>query len=69
MESIRNPQSHLCVWNGSGCRVRPGHPPAGVVAILPAIIVMQTFRARHEARVLEAAFGDAYREYRRNTWF
>ncbi|MGA2923047.1 MAG: hypothetical protein ABSE28_18220 [Candidatus Sulfotelmatobacter sp.] len=36
---------------------------------LPAIIVMQTFRARHEARVLEAAFGDAYPEHRRNTWF
>jgi|ERR1035438_5353761 protein-S-isoprenylcysteine O-methyltransferase Ste14 len=36
---------------------------------LPAIIVMQTVRARREARVLEAAFGDAYREYRRNTWF
>jgi protein-S-isoprenylcysteine O-methyltransferase Ste14 len=36
---------------------------------LPAIILMQTFRARHEARALEAAFADAYREYRRNTWF
>jgi len=33
METNRNPQSHLCVWNGSGCRVRPGHPPAGVVAV------------------------------------
>ncbi len=34
-----------------------------------AIIVMQTFRAKNEGRVLEAAFGDAYREYRRKTWF
>jgi protein-S-isoprenylcysteine O-methyltransferase Ste14 len=34
-----------------------------------ALIVMQTLRARREAKVLEAAFGDAYREYRRNTWF
>ena len=34
-----------------------------------AFIVMQTLRARREAKVLEAAFGDAYREYRRNTWF
>jgi protein-S-isoprenylcysteine O-methyltransferase Ste14 len=41
----------------------------GLWLFLPAIIVMQTFRSRHEARVLEAAFGDAYREYRRNTWF
>ena len=37
--------------------------------LLLAIVVMQTLRARREARVLEAAFGDAYREYRRKTWF
>jgi protein-S-isoprenylcysteine O-methyltransferase Ste14 len=30
---------------------------------------MQIWRARREAQVLEAAFGDAYREYRRKTWF
>jgi protein-S-isoprenylcysteine O-methyltransferase Ste14 len=34
-----------------------------------ALIVMQTLRAHREAKVLEAAFGDAYREYRRKTWF
>ncbi len=34
-----------------------------------ALIIMQTFRARREAKVLEAAFGDAYRDYRRKTWF
>ncbi len=37
--------------------------------LLAAIIIMQTLRARREAQVLEAAFGDAYREYRRKTWF
>jgi len=37
--------------------------------IVPLMIVMQTLRAHREARVLEAAFGDAYREYRRKTWF
>ena len=37
--------------------------------LLLAIIVVQTLRARREAQVLEAAFGDAYREYRRKTWF
>lgn len=37
--------------------------------ILLPVIVMQTVRARREAKVLEAAFGDAYREYRRKTWF
>lgn len=36
---------------------------------LPVLIVGQTIRARREARVLEAAFGEAYREYRRKTWF
>jgi len=37
--------------------------------LLLALIVMQTLRAHREAQVLEAAFGDAYREYRRKTWF
>lgn len=38
-------------------------------AALVVVIIAQTMRARREARVLEAAFGDAYREYRRKTWF
>jgi protein-S-isoprenylcysteine O-methyltransferase Ste14 len=37
--------------------------------VLVAGIVGQTIRARREARVLETAFGDEYREYRRKTWF
>jgi protein-S-isoprenylcysteine O-methyltransferase Ste14 len=37
--------------------------------VVLAIAVMQALRASREAKVLEAAFGDAYREYRRNTWF
>jgi protein-S-isoprenylcysteine O-methyltransferase Ste14 len=37
--------------------------------LLVAIVVMQTLRARREAEVLETAFGDAYREYCRKTWF
>jgi protein-S-isoprenylcysteine O-methyltransferase Ste14 len=36
---------------------------------LAAIVTMQIVRARREARVLEAAFGDAYRDYRARTWF
>lgn len=36
---------------------------------LPVILPMQVIRARAEAKVLEDKFGDAYREYRRNTWF
>jgi len=37
--------------------------------LLLFIVIMQIVRARREAQVLEAAFGDAYREYRRKTWF
>jgi protein-S-isoprenylcysteine O-methyltransferase Ste14 len=37
--------------------------------LIVIVIVGQTLRARREARVLEAAFGDAYRDYRRKTWF
>jgi protein-S-isoprenylcysteine O-methyltransferase Ste14 len=37
--------------------------------LLLAVFVMQIVRARREASVLETAFGDAYREYRRKTWF
>jgi protein-S-isoprenylcysteine O-methyltransferase Ste14 len=36
---------------------------------LVIMVIVQTLRARREARVLEAAFGDAYREYRRRAWF
>ena len=36
---------------------------------LVVVIILQTIRARREARVLEVAFGDAYREYRRKSWF
>ena len=44
---------------------------AGVFLFLVflALIPMQIFRAKNEARVLENAFGDEYREYRRKTWF
>ena len=37
--------------------------------ILVIIIPMQVVRARAEARVLEAKFGDEYRAYRARTWF
>ncbi len=36
---------------------------------LVVVIILQTIRAHREARVLEVAFGDAYREYRRKSWF
>ena len=42
--------------------------PEGLLIFL-AIIPMQIIRARKESAVLEAAFGDQYREYKRQTWF
>jgi protein-S-isoprenylcysteine O-methyltransferase Ste14 len=37
--------------------------------VLVIIVPMQIVRARKEAQVLEAQFGDAYRAYRSRTWF
>jgi protein-S-isoprenylcysteine O-methyltransferase Ste14 len=43
--------------------------PWWVLPVLLLIIFIQVLRARNEARVLEARFGDAYRQYRSRTWF
>jgi len=43
--------------------------PWWCLLFLALIIVMQVWRAHNEARVLEAKFGDAYRQYRAKTWF
>ena len=40
-----------------------------LLAVALVGIPVQVWRARREDRVLEAAFGDAYRAYRRRTWF
>jgi protein-S-isoprenylcysteine O-methyltransferase Ste14 len=40
-----------------------------LLAVLLVLIPMQIVRARREAAVLEAKFGDPYREYRKRTWF
>jgi protein-S-isoprenylcysteine O-methyltransferase Ste14 len=77
-------QAHQLVTHGIYSKIRnPIYVSGGVMLagfvlvlhrpvlwlVLLALIVMQTLRARREAQVLEAAFGDAYREYRRKTWF
>ncbi len=40
-----------------------------LLAVLLVLIPLQIIRARREAAVLEAKVGDAYREYRNQTWF
>jgi protein-S-isoprenylcysteine O-methyltransferase Ste14 len=64
---IRNP-IYVCGGVGLAGFVLALHRPV-LWLVLLALIIMQTLRARREAQVLEAAFGDAYREYRRKTWF
>lgn len=44
-----------------------GHPK--YLLIFVVVIPMQIWRARKEADVLEAKFGDEYRTYRASTWF
>lgn len=39
------------------------------VCILAAIVPLQMYRAKQEAKVLEAKFGEEYRAYRARTWF
>jgi protein-S-isoprenylcysteine O-methyltransferase Ste14 len=39
-----------------------------LVLVVIILIPMQIIRARREARVLEARFGEAYRQYRSRTW-
>ncbi|PYX36329.1 MAG: hypothetical protein DMG81_16290 [Acidobacteria bacterium] len=38
-------------------------------ALLAALVLVQVVRARREAAVLEANFGEEYHAYRKQTWF
>jgi len=40
-----------------------------LLLVFVVLIPLQIVRARKEAAVLEATFGEAYREYKRSTWF
>jgi protein-S-isoprenylcysteine O-methyltransferase Ste14 len=64
---IRNPIYVFGTVEIAGLVLVLRHPELWL--LLPPILIVQTLRARREAQVLEAAFGDAYREYRRKTWF
>jgi len=64
---IRNPIYVFGIFAVVGMVLMVGRPR--LLVILVVLIPMQIIRARREAAVLEAKFGDAYREYRQRTWF
>lgn len=40
-----------------------------LLLLLVPVLILQITRARAQARVLEAHFGDQYRQYKEHTWF
>lgn len=40
-----------------------------LLVVWAGLVAVQAWQARREARVLEQAFGDAYRDYRGRTWW
>lgn len=64
---IRNPIYVFSAVAAAGLALLAGRPVW--LLALAVLVPVQTWRARVEARVLEAKFGEAYREYRRKTWF
>lgn len=66
---IRNPiyVSGLIFLVGLIVMVR--RPASWLVLAIIIVIPLQIIRARREARVLEAKFGEEYRKYRARTWF
>jgi protein-S-isoprenylcysteine O-methyltransferase Ste14 len=64
---IRNP---IYLFGGlliAGVLLFLEHPT--YLLIFPVLIPLQLVRIRKEERVLEAKFGEVYREYKKNAWF
>ena len=79
-----SPQAKALVTHGLYSRIRnPIYVCVGVMWLgvivalclywlivpLVALLVMQVFRSGRESRVLEEKFGQAYLDYRKQTWF
>jgi protein-S-isoprenylcysteine O-methyltransferase Ste14 len=64
---IRNPVYVFSAMGLSGL-VLYLHVPKFLLLLVP-LAILQVVRARAEEKVLRAAFGEAYEEYRSRTWF
>jgi protein-S-isoprenylcysteine O-methyltransferase Ste14 len=64
---IRNPIYVSGMFVFLGICLMLGQPQLLLIFVI--LIPLQVNRARREAAVLEAKFGDEYREYRKRTWF
>jgi protein-S-isoprenylcysteine O-methyltransferase Ste14 len=64
---IRNPIYIFSCLMVTGILIALQKPYA--LSFLIVLIPVQVFRANKESKVLEAKFGEAYREYRAKTWF
>lgn len=64
---IRNPIYIFGSCVIAGIILLLGHPLGLLIFVI--VIPMQIWRARKEAAVLEAKFGEQYRAYRASTWF
>jgi protein-S-isoprenylcysteine O-methyltransferase Ste14 len=64
---IRNPVYVFGAVLIAGVLLYVGQPR--LLWILAVLIPMQVLRARAESKVLEEKFGDAYRDYKSQTWF
>jgi protein-S-isoprenylcysteine O-methyltransferase Ste14 len=64
---IRNPIYVFSALMIVGVFISLGYPYA--LLLLAILIPLQIARAHKESKVLEARFGDEYRNYRKGTWF
>ena len=64
---IRNPIYLFAVLMVAGLCIFAHRPWWLLIFVI--MIPVQLLRVRKEEQVLEARFGDAYREYKRKTWF
>lgn len=64
---VRNPIYVSAAFVILGLIIFAGQP--WYLLVFAVVIPLQAYRSSREAKVLEEKFGDAYREYRRRTWF